>query len=116
MEHVARHLDVTGNASDTHRSGSGHLGGPALEFGGPDDHTLLNWSMRADVNVIRLNTQTGRWELNNPLRTSAGPRKPSTSGRTRRASGNEAKQVTYTPIDDDEDEDAEGEDDDVYVY
>lgn len=111
MEHVARHLDATGSASDMQRSG----GGLALEFGGPSDHTLLDWSMRADVNVIRWNTQSRRWELNNPLRTSAGPRKPSSSGRTRRGSGNGVKHVMHTPVNDDEDEDAEGEDDDVYV-
>ncbi|KAH7026147.1 uncharacterized protein B0I36DRAFT_365754 [Microdochium trichocladiopsis] len=121
MEHVARHLDTT--ASSTAGSGHAAAENPTVEFGGPGDLTLLHWSMRPDVAVIRWNRQNGCWELNNPLRTSAGPRKSSTSARTRRAPSLDSKEVPAQddypfvrgPSEDDDDRDAEGEDDDGYV-
>lgn len=55
MEHVARHLERAANGEEA-----------KVQFGGPNDDTLLNWAAREDVGVVRL-TPNG-WKLGSPLK------------------------------------------------
>lgn len=56
MEHVAKHLEQSAGGTEV-----------PVVFGGPSDHTLMNWASRPDVAVV-LSDGRGKWRLNNPLK------------------------------------------------
>ncbi|KAJ1326621.1 PR domain zinc finger protein 5 [Microdochium nivale] len=130
MEHVARHLDPSGdNGQGATADGPDHAEPFPADFGGPGDEILLEWSTRPDVDVIRWNQAAGGWQLNSPLRTSAGPRKSSSVHGAAAAPGRKIQWTSTAAAEprrqhhhdaylllDQDDEDAEGEEDDGYVF
>ncbi|OTB16624.1 hypothetical protein K445DRAFT_375251 [Daldinia sp. EC12] len=79
MEHVAKHLEKAVTGSE-----------PPIQFGGPNDDTLIDWATRPEIAIIERGAK-GKWELRNPLKHGGSPTVEATA-------------------DQEGDEDAEGED------
>ncbi|KAI1446219.1 hypothetical protein F5Y02DRAFT_80461 [Annulohypoxylon stygium] len=57
MEHTAKHLEKAVTGSEQ-----------AIEFGGENDTTLIDWATRADIAIIERG-ERGKWRLCNPLKS-----------------------------------------------